>query len=157
MVDSQWSTVQSEKENVATKRQLCLPLYQEGIKGVCIMKLYYNPRLKQIARKLRKQSTYGEIKLWQYLKNKQLLGYDFHRQKPIGEYIVDFYCPKLKIAIEIDGYSHNFTFDNDINKEKFLNKLGIKVLRFLERDVLKNIEGVLEIIKENITTNKHLP
>ena len=62
--------------------------------------------MKQIAQMLRKNMTLSEILLWQQLKGKQLLGYDFHRQKPIDEYVVDFYCPKLKLVIEIDGDSH---------------------------------------------------
>lgn len=59
----------------------------------------YNPRLKQTARALRKNMTLGEILLWKELKGKKLLDYDFHRQKPIDEYIVDFYCPQLKLVI----------------------------------------------------------
>ncbi len=114
------------------------------------MRIYYNPKLKQIARNFRKNSTYGEIKLWGYLKNGQISGYDFHRQKPVGNYIVDFYCPKLKLAVEIDGYSHNFACERDKNKDKLLNQIGIKVLRFLERDVLENIESVVEVIKQEI-------
>lgn len=66
----------------------------------------YNPRLKQAARTLRKNMTLTEILLWQQIKGKQLLGYDFHRQKPIDEYVVDFYCPRLKLVLEIDGDSH---------------------------------------------------
>jgi very-short-patch-repair endonuclease len=69
--------------------------------------VHYNPRLKQVARILRKNMTLGEILLWKELKGKKLLGYDFHRQKPIGEYVVDFYCPALKLVIEIDGDSHD--------------------------------------------------
>ena len=62
--------------------------------------------LKEKARELRNNSTTSEIKLWMYLKNKQMLGYDFHRQKPLDEYIVDFFCNELMLAIEIDGLSH---------------------------------------------------
>ena len=67
----------------------------------------YNPRLKQIARTLRNNMTLSEILLWQQIKGKKVLGYDFHRQKPIDEYVVDFYCPELKLVIEIDGDSHD--------------------------------------------------
>ena len=68
----------------------------------------YNPKLKELARELRNNSTKAEIILWLKLKNKQLYGYDFHRQKPIDNYIVDFFCQELMLAIEVDGYSHQF-------------------------------------------------
>jgi very-short-patch-repair endonuclease len=67
----------------------------------------YNPALKERARQLRKNMTPGEVKLWQRLKGKQLLGYDFDRQRPIDQFIVDFYCKQLMLAIEIDGSSHD--------------------------------------------------
>ncbi|MDD8018536.1 MAG: DUF559 domain-containing protein, partial [Bacteroidota bacterium] len=63
----------------------------------------YKPKLKEIAKTLRKNSTLGEVLLWKRLRNKQMLGYDFHRQKPIDQFIVDFFCPALNLAIEIDG------------------------------------------------------
>ena len=66
----------------------------------------YNPKLKKLARKLRNKSTKSEVLLWNYLKGRQIKGFDFHRQKPIGNYIVDFYCSELLLAIEIDGESH---------------------------------------------------
>jgi len=66
----------------------------------------YNHKLKELARKLRNDSTLSEIMLWNYLNGKQMLGYDFDRQRPIDNYIVDFYCKDLKLAIEIDGESH---------------------------------------------------
>jgi len=62
--------------------------------------------LKERARFLRNNSTLSEILLWEYLKNKKIMDYDFHRQKPLDKYIVDFYCPELMLAIEIDGDSH---------------------------------------------------
>lgn len=68
----------------------------------------YKPELKDLARELRNCSTKAEIKLWVQLKGKQMLGYDFHRQKLLLNYITDFYCPELNLVIEIDGYSHEF-------------------------------------------------
>lgn len=80
------------------------------------MKVNYNPKLKELARKLRNSSTKSEIKLWQYLKGKQMMGYDFHRQKPIDNFIVDFFCNKLKLVIELDGYTHKF--EEVVDKDK---------------------------------------
>ena len=116
------------------------------------MKVYYNKKLKYLAARLRNNSTKAEIKLWGYLKNKQLMNYDFHRQKPIDAYIVDFFCNKLNLAIEVDGYTHEFNevFEKDNLKAKRLNKLGITVLRFSDKDVINNIEGVVAMIKQYI-------
>ena len=66
----------------------------------------YNPRVTKVARMLRKNSTVAEILLWKELKGEQMLGYDFHLQKPVDKYVVDFFCPELSLAIEIDGESH---------------------------------------------------
>ncbi len=88
--------------------------------------IYYNPKLKEIARQLRKNSTLGEVLLWKKLKGKQMLGYDFHRQKPIDNYIADFFCKILMLIIEIDGGSHDFEEVqlNDIKRQKKLEELG---------------------------------
>jgi very-short-patch-repair endonuclease len=119
--------------------------------------LYYNPELKEKARNLRKNSTPGEIRLWKYLKKKQLLGYDFHRQKPIGNYIVDFYCPSLMLAIELDGISHNEKVEYDKKRQFYLESVGVKVLRFTEYQVHRDIYDVLISIecwiKQNQNTN----
>ena len=111
--------------------------------------LFYNPNLKKFARELRNNSTETEIYLWLKLKGKQMYGYDFHRQKPIDNYIVDFFCNKLMLAIEVDGYSHEFleVYNKDIIKEKRLNELGIHVLRFSDYQVLKDMENVLLAIE----------
>ena len=113
------------------------------------MKLYYNKNLKELARQLRKTGTNSEVRLWKYLRNKQL-GCDFHRQKPIGNYIVDFYCSQLKLAIEVDGYSHQTetVLKKDEETEEYLKKLGISVLRFTDEQVLDNTEGVLKEIEK---------
>ena len=71
------------------------------------MKIHYNPDLKQRSKELRKNATYSEKLLWKHLRSRQLLGYQFMRQKPIYNYIVDFYCSALKLVIEIDGITHN--------------------------------------------------
>jgi len=71
------------------------------------MKIYYNPKLKPLARKLRKDSTLSEMLLWNELKSSKMHGHQFMRQKPIGEYIFDFYCARLKLVFEIDGESHS--------------------------------------------------
>jgi very-short-patch-repair endonuclease len=119
--------------------------------------LPYNPKLKEKARQLRKNSTLAEILLWQRLKRKQLKGYDFHRQKPIGNYIVDFFCPQLMLAIEIDGSTHEGKEQYDIKKQKQLERLGIHFLRFGDHQVKINLEGVIIEIENWIAKNKKLP
>lgn len=135
-----------------------------GDLGVCDFKmknkiLPYNSKLKLLARKLRNNSTYGEIKLWKGLRNKQMLGYDFHRQKPIDNYIIDFYCPALKLAIEVDGPSHNEKISEDNIRQKNLERFGIRFLRFSEKGILNNCEGVLGVIENYILNleQEHTP
>ncbi|MFN0158775.1 MAG: endonuclease domain-containing protein [Bacteroidota bacterium] len=110
--------------------------------------IHYNPRLKEFARQLRRESTLSEVLLWKELKGKQMMGYDFHRQKPIDEYIVDFYCPVLRLAIEIDGISHAFNQQNDEQRQKRLETLGIRFLRFDDLNVKFQMEKVLETIRQ---------
>jgi very-short-patch-repair endonuclease len=86
----------------------------------------YKPKLKSIARTLRKNMTLSEILLWQQIKGKQLLGYDFHRQKPIFDYVVDFYYPKLKLVIEIDGDSHGGKENSDRIRQEKIEALGLR-------------------------------
>ena len=92
----------------------------------------YNPMLKERARQLRQNMTPGEVKLWQKLKRKQMCGYDFDRQRPIDEFIVDFYCKKLMLVIEIDGSSHDSeeAQQRDAERQARLESLGVKCLRF---------------------------
>jgi len=113
----------------------------------------YNPKLKEFARKLRKDSTFTEIMVWNYLKKKQMSGYDFDRQKPIDNYIVDFYCKDLSLAIEIDGESHYGNTERDKKKDKRLNELGVTVLRFDDLDVRYKLDKVLETIEKWIDEN----
>lgn len=112
------------------------------------MKVYYNPELKELARELRNNSTPGEIKLWKQVRNKQFYGYDFHRQKPVLNYIVDFYCFRLRLIVELDGYSHNFKQDKDRKIDEELNKLGFTVLRFTEADARKNRTVIIRTLED---------
>jgi len=114
----------------------------------------YNPILKERARQLRKNMTPGEITLWKHLKEKQMCGYDFDRQRPIDQFIVDFYCKKLMLAIEIDGSSHDSpeAQERDRERQARVESLGVRFLRFREEDVCREVEGVLRVIEGWIRT-----
>ena len=92
--------------------------------------IHYNPKLKQLARNLRKHSTLAEVILWKQLQDGKIQGYDFHRQKPVGNYIIDFFCNELRLAIEIDGCSHGYKEVEDEIRQKELEKLGIRFFSF---------------------------
>ena len=113
----------------------------------------YNPKLKALARKLRNNSTYMEILLWEYLKGRRMKGYDFDRQKPIDNYIVDFYCKDLFLAIEIDGESHYGKEKKDEKRDKRLSQLGVTVLRFDDLELRYDLKRVLETIDRWIDEN----
>lgn len=112
--------------------------------------LHYNPNLKYLARKLRNNSTLSEVLLWQHIKNRQIRGYKFLRQKPIDNYIVDFFCPELMLAVEVDGISHDFKTHSDVVRQKRLESLGIKIIRFLDIDIKTNLDGVLKMLRQCI-------
>ena len=111
-------------------------------------RLYYNPALKDKARKLRNNSTLAEVLLWNEIKKKKLKGYDFHRQKPIDNYIVDFFCFKLMLAIEIDGISHATKVEEDEIRQKKLESFGIRFLRFDDYQVKMDMESVIKTIEK---------
>ena len=115
----------------------------------------YNRNLKKLARELRNNSTFTEILLWNYLKKKQMLGFDFDRQKPIDNYIVDFYCKELMLAIEIDGESHYGNEARDNKKDLRLAQLGVTVLRFDDLEVRHDTNKVLEKIECWIKENNN--
>ncbi|SNR75763.1 Very-short-patch-repair endonuclease [Lutibacter agarilyticus] len=122
--------------------------------------IWYNPKLKGLAKELRNNATKSEIVLWNKLKNKQLYGYKFCRQKPIDHYILDFYSPELLLGIELDGYSHELVevFEKDVRKEARLNELGVTILRFKDEEVFKTIENVIKAIEFYIFEfEKHTP
>ena len=117
----------------------------------------YNPRLKELARQLRNNATKSEIILWKSLSGKQCLGYDFHRQKPLGEFIVDFFCHELMLAIEVDGVSHNQdqVMKKDQKKELFLNSIGITIVRFQDSDIYPDNRDALAEIERYIHAHQN--
>ncbi len=126
----------------------------EGTEGFLLiyMRRYYEPYIKDISRKLRKTMTKEEIILWNKLRRKQLNELQFYRQKPLGRFVVDFYCPTKKLVVEIDGgqhYENGETIKADKERELFLkNILGLKILRFTNIDINKNINSVMDKIFE---------
>jgi len=117
----------------------------------------YNPKLKLLASKLRNNSTKSEVFLWNYLKGKQTRGYDFHRQKPIGNYIVDFFCNELLLAIEIDGESHYGNKEKDLRRQKEIEKYGVQFLRFDESEIYFSLDKVIKSIENWIDENNTHP
>lgn len=109
--------------------------------------LHYNPSLKALAQKLRQQGILSEVLLWKKIKNKSL-GVEFHRQVPIDNYIVDFYCHELMLAIEIDGNSHHIEeiAINDIHRQEKLENLGVYFIRFEDLQVKKSMNDVIRCL-----------
>lgn len=103
-------------------------------------------------KELRNTSPPAERLLWGYIKNKQIIGHKFRRQFGIGRYVVDFYCPKLRLVIEVDGDIHfqGSAERSDAARQRFIESLGLKVLRFLNTDVYKNIDGVVLTIQKTV-------
>ncbi|MEX0779009.1 MAG: DUF559 domain-containing protein [Balneolales bacterium] len=108
----------------------------------------YAKHLKEKARFLRNNSAPSEILLWKHLKGKQMLGYDFHRQKPLDQFIVDFFCHDLMLVIEIDGESHRTREQEDLIRQNRLEQLGLEFLRFDDLEVKRVMGRVLEIIED---------
>lgn len=133
------------------------PYGPKGVEGIHpnngIQKKYlpYNKNLRNLSRKLRKESTLAEIILWKELRA-AALGYTFNRQKPILDYIVDFYCKPLHLIIEVDGISHwnEEQIEKDKIRQQGLEKLGLHFLRFDDDDILKDLENVVRVIEGKI-------
>ena len=96
--------------------------------------------------------TVAEIVLWRRLKGKQMRGYDFHRQKPIGRYVVDFFCPRLKLVLEIDGISHEGKLEQDEKRQKELERHGVTFLRFDDLEVKRNLDALWRRLRNGSST-----
>ena len=117
-----------------------------------------NPTLKQRRRELRRNQTEAEKALWGNLRNKQFYGLKFFRQYSIGPYILDFYCPSMKLGVELDGGQHNEceSKEYDAARSEYLKAQGIEVIRFWDHEVLLEMESVLSELGLKVTP-PHLP
>lgn len=117
--------------------------------------LPYRKDLVGKARKLRKRSTPGERAMWNVLRKKQVLGFEFRRQRPVGSFIIDFYSKECMLAIEIDGNSHYYKQEYDKARQEKLESLGITFLRFSESDAKKHTESVVIEIEKWLIRNAY--
>ena len=113
----------------------------------------YNRKLKGVSRGLRSNMMDAERTIWRRVRRRQIKDLLFYRQKPVGNYVVDFYCPKAKLILEIDGGQHyeDKNIEADKIRAEYFKKLGFKILRFTNNDVLKNLDGVLNKIWEEVS------
>ncbi len=111
------------------------------------MKLPKNKSLSGLSVALRHNMTKAESVLWRYLQNKNAFGYRFRRQKVIGKYIVDFYCPRLALVIEVDGNSHDNKYAYDEQRDKYLKSLGLNILRLNNEDILFGVDKALYAVE----------
>ena len=112
--------------------------------------LPYAARLTPFARNLRQHMTLGEVLLWKRIKGKQILGLQFQRQRPLGDYVADFYCKALQLAIEVDGGSHNDRQDEDEHRAHVLEQMGVTVLHVWDNDVRHDMNAVVAQIENKI-------
>jgi very-short-patch-repair endonuclease len=114
--------------------------------------LAYESRLKSVATRLRREMTDAEKRLWHFLRRDQICGARFYRQRPIGHYIVDFYCPRAKIVVEVDGGQHYSDEGSraDVRRDEFLRRQGLEVLRFDNGQVLTSAQAVAEEIARRV-------
>jgi len=112
--------------------------------------LPYNPKLKEYSRKLRKSRNLAEVLFWNEVKSKKFHSLDFDRQKVVDNFIIDFYVKSLGLAIEIDGFYHEFKKQEDKARQEFLESLGIKFFRISDFDVKKNMMLVLRDLENFI-------
>ena len=110
----------------------------------------YNPKLVEKARENRRNQTTAEKKMWSILQNRQLENYKFLRQKPLNNFIADFYCAELMLVIEVDGDSHIKQREYDMLRSEKLEEYGIKVIRYQNNEIMSNLDSVYKDLKEKI-------
>jgi len=114
--------------------------------------LYNDPARKTERRRLRKNATDAEVKLWSILRDRRMAGFKFFRQYGVGPYVLDFYCPERRLAVEVDGGQHAEAhgLQHDAGRDGYLSKQGIRVIRLWNNEVLQNADGVTHRIKEEL-------
>jgi len=119
--------------------------------------LPYNSKLRDRAKELRKAGNLSEVLLWKEFSKKKFKGYDFDRQKIIGNFIVDFYCADCHVVIEVNGSSHNHKVECDKERGRFLEGLGLKIIHIPAKDVLNNLRGVMVMLYDHPALRAPLP
>ncbi|MFB9097429.1 endonuclease domain-containing protein [Flavobacterium jumunjinense] len=115
-----------------------------------VLKLPYNPELKNRAKSLRKGYNFAEVVFWKQVRNKSFWGIDFDRQKIIGNYIVDFYIKKLGLVIEIDGESHNNKENYDLKRENYMLSQGVLIFKTTNFRILHDLDNVMKELEHFI-------
>ena len=110
--------------------------------GASMTRIFNRSSDTEKRRRLRRESPLAEQRLWLRLRNRQLMGYRFRRQYGVGPYVLDFYCPELKLAIEVDGDSHFEAREYDRKRQRYIESLGIRVLRFTNREVFERLDDL---------------
>ena len=116
--------------------------------------LPFNPKLRERAKELRKSRNLSEVLMWRQLSKRKFKGYDFDRQKIIGNFIVDFYCIDCRVVIEIDGNSHNEKKEYDCERDIFLNGLGLTVIHISVDDVFHRLDEVMVMLHNHPALKK---
>jgi very-short-patch-repair endonuclease len=111
-------------------------------------------KLKPIAHEKRRELTPAEKEIWKYLKNRQINNFIFRRQHCIGQFIVDFYCYKAKLVIELDGEIHRYRPEEDKARQEYLESLGLKVIRFSNEMIHNEVKEVLKQIEKSLSGTK---
>ena len=122
-----------------------------GVIGHYMSRFHRTSGKTEFARRLRRDGTEVERRLWQCLRDGQLGDAQFRRQHPAGRYVLDFYCPTLALAVELDGGQHAEAGTRDRERDKWLKQKGVTVLRFWNSDFTENLNGVLEVIAAKIS------
>lgn len=115
-----------------------------------VLKLPYNPELKNRAKSLRKGYNFAEVVFWKQVRNKSFWGIDFDRQKITGNYIVDFYIKKLGLVIEIDGESHNNKENYDLKRENYMLSQGVLIFKTTNFRILHDLDNVMKELEHFI-------
>ena len=118
---------------------------------------YQISRMTRCARSLRRRSTWPERMLWSRLRERRLCRFKWRRQVPMGPYVADFFCESARMVVELDGMSHVHSGEADARRSKYLQSLGLRVIRVTNDDVLQNIDAVLEFIARAALTPSPSP
>ncbi|WP_312763909.1 endonuclease domain-containing protein [Epilithonimonas sp.] len=136
-----------------SEKEIITHIYGVVIYSNFVEDLPYNPHLKRLTREKRKLGILSEVLFWKQVRNRTFHQIDFDRQRIIGNYIVDFYVKTLGLVIEIDGLSHEFKQEYDLERTKFLESLGLKVFRINDFDVKQNLSVVMKDLEDFIVGN----